>query len=66
MTFETVTFVPLQTKLMDLSIITKQEATIINNYHQRVRELIGPNLVEEPDVYQWLLKETSPIESMMD
>ncbi|XP_063992316.1 xaa-Pro aminopeptidase ApepP [Diachasmimorpha longicaudata] len=63
LTFEPVTFVPIQTTLLDISLLTDEEITYLNNYHARCLELLRPLLQGEENVQalKWLEKETRPI-----
>ncbi|SVC79727.1 uncharacterized protein METZ01_LOCUS332581, partial [marine metagenome] len=57
--FENLTYVPFDTRLLDMSIITKTEKDWINNYHQKVLKKIGSHL--DDSVMAWLNKATQPI-----
>ena len=57
--FENLTYVPFDTRLLDMSIITKTEKDWINNYHQKVLKKIGPHLNDS--VMGWLNKAVQPI-----
>lgn len=61
---ETVTMCPIQTKLLDLSLMTEEEVNHLNDYHKKVREIVGPQLEADGDQFtlEWLEKETKPIE----
>ncbi|KAH9530015.1 Xaa-Pro aminopeptidase 1, variant 2 [Dermatophagoides farinae] len=61
--FETITLVPIQTKLLDVNLLTTDEIKWINDYHQQCRDIIGKELEKQGQVraLQWLLKETAPI-----
>ncbi|RWS28994.1 aminopeptidase-like protein, partial [Leptotrombidium deliense] len=61
--FDTITLVPIQTKLLDPSLLTSEEIEWLDNYHQQCREVIGKELKEQGRThgYQWLLKETQPL-----
>ncbi|CAD7091432.1 unnamed protein product [Hermetia illucens] len=65
LTFETVTFAPIQTKMIDTNLLTKDEADYINAYHQKVLRVIGRELKKRNliETYQWLLAETKQIAS---
>lgn len=63
LTFETVTLVPIQTKLLDVSLLTDHEIEYLNNYHARCSKILKP-LLQGPDNIQaleWLEKETRPM-----
>uniref|UniRef100_A0A1L8E2Y5 Putative xaa-pro aminopeptidase n=1 Tax=Nyssomyia neivai TaxID=330878 RepID=A0A1L8E2Y5_9DIPT len=61
--FETVTMCPIQTKMIDVSMLTDKERKHLNDYHKRVFETLGPLLkkINDDFTYQWLAKETQPI-----
>ncbi|KAL4378489.1 hypothetical protein GQ457_02G039040 [Hibiscus cannabinus] len=57
--FEKLTFFPIQTKLMDLSLVSDDEIGWLNNYHSQVWEKVSP-LLEGP-ARQWLWDNTRAI-----
>ena len=57
--FENLTFVPFDTRLMDISILTNPEKDWINKYHQEVLEKVGPYL--DGSVVVWLKNAVIPI-----
>ena len=57
--FETLTVVPFDRRLMDLSLLTEKEIEWVNVYHERVRETISP-LVNSA-TYSWLQLATEPL-----
>ncbi|XP_012281403.1 xaa-Pro aminopeptidase ApepP [Orussus abietinus] len=63
LTFETVSLVPIQTKLLDFSMLTDTEVEYLNAYHQRCLTTLEPLLQKEEDrqALQWLRRETQPI-----
>lgn len=63
LTFETVTLVPIQTKMILTDLLTEAEVESLNCYHQRCREVIGSILEERGlcEAKEWLWKETEPI-----
>jgi len=58
--FETITLVPIQTKLLDPSLLTVEEIEWLDNYHQICREVVGNALKEQGKTggYKWLIRET--------
>uniref|UniRef100_A0A7M4EZY5 X-prolyl aminopeptidase 1 n=1 Tax=Crocodylus porosus TaxID=8502 RepID=A0A7M4EZY5_CROPO len=66
LTFEPLTLVPIQTKMIDVHLLTQKECDWVNNYHQKCREVIGAELERQGrhEALQWLLKETGPITRM--
>ncbi|KAK8751817.1 hypothetical protein OTU49_010436 [Cherax quadricarinatus] len=63
LTFKTVTLVPIQTKLIDPSMMTENEIQWLNSYHAECREKVGEYLLQQghKDAYDWLVRETEPI-----
>ncbi|RUS71962.1 hypothetical protein EGW08_020275 [Elysia chlorotica] len=63
LTFEPITVVPLQKKMIDASLLTENEIKWLNNYHSKVRDIVGEELLKQDkkSVYQWLLQETEPL-----
>lgn len=47
MQFEILTFVPIDLDAIDPELMTEQEKKMLNDYHQKVYEKIGPHLTEE-------------------
>ena len=59
--FETISYVPIQTKLIDLEIISEKALGWLNRYHEKCRQLIGPKLSAHPQTLEWLMAETEPL-----
>jgi len=57
--FETLTFAPIERRLIDPSLLTPKELQWLNSYHARVMDVIGPQLDEEER--QWLEAKVAPI-----
>jgi len=57
--FDTITYCPYDTNLIDASLLTNEEKQWINSYHKRVFELISPKTSAE--VLAWLKEKTEPI-----
>ena len=57
--FETLTLVPIDRNLMDISLLAAAEIEWINSYHERVRETLSPLLEKEEK--EWLCSATEPI-----
>ncbi len=57
--FETVTLCPIDTRLIEKSLLSEIEIGFFNEYHRTVRELLSPHL--EGDVLAWLHKATEAI-----
>ncbi|XP_038677780.1 xaa-Pro aminopeptidase 1 isoform X1 [Scyliorhinus canicula] len=63
LTFEALTLVPIQTKMINVELLTRKERDWINLYHQTCREVIGAELEKQGrlQALQWLIKEAQPI-----
>lgn len=63
LTFEPLTLVPIQVKLLDPTLLTIDELEWLDNYHQMCRDIVGKALKEQGkhSAFQWLLKETQPL-----
>ncbi|KAJ0391944.1 hypothetical protein P43SY_011134 [Pythium insidiosum] len=59
--FETITMAPIQTKLIDLALLTKDEITWLNEYHQTVHDKLKPLLENDAEAYAYLVRETKPL-----
>ncbi len=57
--FEVLTLVPYEKKLIDMSLITDEERKQIDDYHKRIYEELHE--LVEPDVLRWLSDATSPL-----
>ncbi|KAL6543336.1 Aminopeptidase P2 [Orobanche hederae] len=57
--FEKLTFVPIQTKLCDLSLLSTTEIDWLNDYHMHVWEKVSP--LVEGSAYEWLRDNTRPV-----
>lgn len=57
--FETLTLVPIDTRLLEPALLTPAERDWLNAYHQRIRDQIGPSL--NPEIRAWLDQATAPI-----
>ncbi|XP_012259906.2 xaa-Pro aminopeptidase ApepP [Athalia rosae] len=63
LTFQCVTLVPIQSNLLDLSLLTDSEIEYLNRYHAEVLEKVSPLLQGEENLQAltWLKRETLPI-----
>ncbi|KAL2631472.1 hypothetical protein R1flu_016158 [Riccia fluitans] len=59
LSFEHVTWVPYQTKLMDLSLLTESEKNWVDLYHKECREKLKDHL--SGSTLEWLIKATEPL-----
>uniref|UniRef100_A0A8C0ET07 Xaa-Pro aminopeptidase 1 n=1 Tax=Bubo bubo TaxID=30461 RepID=A0A8C0ET07_BUBBB len=63
LTFEPLTLVPIQTKMIDVNLLTQKECNWVNDYHQKCREVIGAELERQGrhEALRWLVQETEPL-----
>jgi len=63
LTFEVVSLAPIQIKMLEPSLLTKEEIDWLNSYHSTVREKVTPLLKKlgHTDAVEWLFRETQPI-----
>lgn len=57
--FDTLTYVPIERKLIDVSMLSEQELDWLNDYHAKVLALIGPQLSGEDKA--WLERQCAPL-----
>ncbi len=57
--FETLTFVPLDRRLIEKALLNADEVAWVDAYHARVREVLAPRLSGED--LAWLERETEPL-----
>ena len=57
--FETVTLCPISRELINKDMLTSEQIAWLDNYHAMVFEKLSPLL--EPDVTEWIRKETLPL-----
>ncbi|XP_021772939.1 probable Xaa-Pro aminopeptidase P isoform X2 [Chenopodium quinoa] len=57
--FEKLTFVPIQSKLIDLSLLSAAEVDWLNDYHDQVWQKVSPLL--DGSERQWLWENTRPL-----
>uniref|UniRef100_H3AYY8 Xaa-Pro aminopeptidase 2 n=1 Tax=Latimeria chalumnae TaxID=7897 RepID=H3AYY8_LATCH len=62
LTFETISLVPYDRKLIDTNIMTQKQIDYLNRYYQKVREIVGQELTKEnlQEEYSWLVESTKP------
>jgi len=63
LTFAPITLVPIQQKLIDPTLLTRQELDWLNAYHETCRDKVGALLKQhgKKDALDYLFKETQPI-----
>ncbi|WP_332811429.1 aminopeptidase P family protein [Sphingomonas sp.] len=59
--FETLTYAPIDRTLIDLALLTDEERGWIDDYHARVKTLIGPQL--DGEAKAWLEAACAPLEA---
>jgi len=57
--FRTLTFAPLDRRLIDLDQLTREERAWVDGYHAQVAALVGPQL--DGEAAEWLKAETAPL-----
>ncbi|AFX99178.1 metallopeptidase M24 family protein [Candidatus Endolissoclinum faulkneri L2] len=57
--FEIITFAPIDRRLIEISLMTKEEISWFDSYHAKVREKILPNL--DSNHQHWLKLATAPL-----
>lgn len=58
--FEVLTFAPIERRLVDLSLMTREDLDWWNDYHARVLEVVGPRL--DGEALAWLQEECAPLD----
>lgn len=58
--FETITLVPIDTSLVERSLMTSDERAWLDAYHERVLSVIGPRL-RNANALEWLRKACAPL-----
>ena len=61
MTMTPLTYVPIETKLMDLAALSGEERDWVNAYHAAVCEKVAPRLEGRGRALAWMTKKTEPI-----
>ncbi|XP_072094981.1 xaa-Pro aminopeptidase 1 isoform X2 [Mobula birostris] len=61
--FEALTLVPIQSKMVNVELLTEKERDWLNSYHRLCREVMGAELEKQGKLkaLQWLMKETEPV-----
>ena len=59
MSFETLTLAPIDRRLIDVTMLTRDELKWLNAYHARVRGTIGP--LVDAETAAWLDQATRPV-----
>ncbi|XP_075467939.1 xaa-Pro aminopeptidase 1 isoform X3 [Ascaphus truei] len=63
LTFEPITLVPIQTKMINIELLTQKECDWVSAYHKKCRDVIGAELEKQGrhGALQWLIKEAQSI-----
>ncbi|XP_006630822.2 xaa-Pro aminopeptidase 1 isoform X1 [Lepisosteus oculatus] len=63
LTFEPITLVPIQAKMINTDMLIQKERDWLNDYHRQCREVVGAELERQgrKDALEWLIRETNPI-----
>uniref|UniRef100_A0A9J7WXJ5 X-prolyl aminopeptidase (aminopeptidase P) 1, soluble n=1 Tax=Cyprinus carpio carpio TaxID=630221 RepID=A0A9J7WXJ5_CYPCA len=63
LTFEPLTLVPIQLKMINTDLLTQKERDWVNDYHRKCRETVGAELERQARkvALDWLIQETQPI-----
>ncbi|KAK6178613.1 hypothetical protein SNE40_013364 [Patella caerulea] len=63
LTFETITPVPIQTKMIDPSLLTEQEINWLNDFHSFCQQVVGDEMEKQgrKEARKWLINATKPI-----
>jgi len=61
--FETIALVPIQNKMIEKKLLSKEETAWVNNYHTTVKKVVGGELKKlgHMSTYEWLLEQTNPL-----
>jgi len=59
--FENVTMCPIQTKLVDVTLLSEAEKVWLNDYHVKTWEKVSPLLANDPRALEWLKRECAPL-----
>ncbi|XP_044060996.1 xaa-Pro aminopeptidase 2 [Siniperca chuatsi] len=63
LTFDTVSLVPYDRKLIDTSLLSSEQLQWLNKYYETIRRLVGPELDKQGlhEEKDWMLKNTVPL-----
>ncbi|XP_068182051.1 xaa-Pro aminopeptidase 2 [Antennarius striatus] len=62
LTFDTVSLVPYDRKLIDVSLLSSEQLLWLNKYYETIRRLMTPELDKQklPEEKEWMLRNTEP------
>ena len=52
---------PIQTKLVDVTLLSEAEKVWLNDYHVKTWEKVSPLLANDPRALEWLKRECAPL-----
>ena len=61
LTFKPLTMCPIETKLIDVTVLSRKQLKWLNDYHCEVREALAPRLKDNAVVLEWLMRKTEAI-----
>ncbi|KAG9461468.1 hypothetical protein GDO78_016795, partial [Eleutherodactylus coqui] len=63
LTFEIVTLVPYDRKLINTTLMTEVQIKHVNKYYEKIRTILGPELQSQglDEEYRWLEENTKPL-----
>lgn len=64
-TLDNITVVPIQTKMMELSLLSPQEEEWVDTYHKKVWETVSTRLQDDPFTLDWLKRSTAPLREQL-
>lgn len=59
--FEHITMVPIQTKLIDTTLMSPAEIAWVNTYNKECHDTLAPLLSDDQHALEWLKRETKAI-----
>uniref|UniRef100_A0ABM0MQN4 Xaa-Pro aminopeptidase 1-like n=1 Tax=Saccoglossus kowalevskii TaxID=10224 RepID=A0ABM0MQN4_SACKO len=66
-TFEEVSFVPFDPKLIKYELMSERQIEWLNDYNIKIREKVGPRIKDvNPEAYEWMLGQTEQVVSDSD
>lgn len=60
--FETLTLAPYERRLIEVDVLSDDERRFVDDYHRRVRHTLTPLIAAEPDVAEYLVRATAPLD----
>ncbi|PNW79277.1 hypothetical protein CHLRE_09g408851v5 [Chlamydomonas reinhardtii] len=63
--FQRLTMVPIQAKLIDTSLLSAEETAWVDGYHREVWEAVSPRMQDQPELLEWLRRNTRPLKEQL-